>query len=392
MRRAGWERAAFVFFLLGVICVPAIAVANIGYGTCLIVTIVWRILAWRSGEDFLGPFRRTSPLHGPIAAFVLLSIASCFFSTLPSRSLEEIKGFGTFLILAFAIAFVRDEADLELVVDLWRLPAAYLILYGFAEVLGGKRGLGERLSGGISHMTFSGLVMVSCWCSVAAGSDAGDRAVRVSWISGVAQPSGSVILALSLTRNAYVGFFAGVLTVALVTRPRWTLLLPPALVAMYLLSPQAVRERARSSFDPADETALDRLAMWKAGEGMILDRPANRRRPQGASKGSCPVLPAANFVDPRPGHLHNNLITTAAETGIPSALAYLAYVAAFFVHARRRLADAPSPAVLAVTRGSMAAMAALFVGGMFEYNFGDVKMLMVTLLVSALPFTVRKPG
>lgn len=390
MRRAGWERAAFVFFLLGVICVPAIAVANIGYGTCLIVTIVWRILAWRSGEGFLGPFRRTSPLHGPIAAFVLLSIASCFFSTLPSRSLEEIKGFGTFLILPFAIAFVRDEADLELVVDLWRLPAVYLILYGFAEVLAGKRGLGERLSGGISHMTFSGLVMVfvlMLGCrGFGRGRPRGSRALDLAVAA-----AGAIILALSLTRNAYVGFFVGVLTVALVTRPRLALLIPLALVAMYLLSPQAVRERALSSFDPADETALDRLAMWKAGERMIMDRPFFGVGP-GRVKELYPVYRQPGFVDPRPGHLHNNLITTAAETGIPSALAYLAYVAAFFVHARRRLLLAPSPAVLAVTRGSMAAMAALFVGGMFEYNFGDVKMLMVTLLVSALPFTVRKPG
>jgi O-antigen ligase len=390
MRRAGWERAAFVFFLLGVICVPAIAVANIGYGTCLIVTIVWRILAWRSGEDFLGPFRRPSPLHGPIAAFVLLSIASCFFSTLPSRSLEEIKGFGTFLILPFAIAFVRDEADLELVVDLWRLPAVYLILYGFAEVLAGKRGLGERLSGGISHMTFSGLVMVfvlMLGCrGFGRGRPRGSRALDLAVAA-----AGAIILALSLTRNAYVGFFVGVLTVALVTRPRLALLIPLALVAMYLLSPQAVRERALSSFDPADETALDRLAMWKAGERMIMDRPFFGVGP-GRVKELYPVYRQPGFVDPRPGHLHNNLITTAAETGIPSALAYLAYVAAFFVHARRLLLLAPSPAVLAVTRGSMAAMAALFVGGMFEYNFGDVKMLMVTLLVSALPFTVRKPG
>ena len=82
----------------------------------------------------------------------------------------------------------------------------------------------------------------------------------------------------------------------------------------------------------------------------------------------------------------------AAETGIPSAFAYLAFVAAFFVHARRRVAAAPSPGVRAVTLGSMAAMAALFVAGMFEYNFGDVKMLMATLVVSALPFAVRDPG
>ena len=40
----------------------------------------------------------------------------------------------------------------------------------------------------------------------------------------------------------------------------------------------------------------------------------------------------------------------------------------------------------ALARGALAANAALFVAGMFEYSFGDVEILRVMLVVLALPF------
>jgi hypothetical protein len=35
-------------------------------------------------------------------------------------------------------------------------------------------------------------------------------------------------------------------------------------------------------------------------------------------------------------------------------------------------------------------MAALFAAGMFEYNFGDVEVLMATLVVATLPFAAAR--
>jgi hypothetical protein len=37
-------------------------------------------------------------------------------------------------------------------------------------------------------------------------------------------------------------------------------------------------------------------------------------------------------------------------------------------------------------RGAVAVFAALFVAGMFEYNFGDVEILVPTLVLSVFPF------
>ena len=130
-------------------------------GLCLASAVAWRLRARAAGESFLGPFARMTPLHGPIGAFVLLSFLSCLFSTLPMRSLVQVKGFGTFLLVVFAAALLEDDKDVAAVVDVWRLTTLYLVLRGFIEWLSGADNLGERVSGGLSaYMTYAGLLLV----------------------------------------------------------------------------------------------------------------------------------------------------------------------------------------------------------------------------------------
>ena len=90
------------------------------------------------------------------------------------------------------------------------------------------------------------------------------------------------------------------------------------------------------------------------------------------------------------GHLHNNLVNIAAETGLPSAFAYLAIVVAVFAAGWPLSRDRTRPEVRSLARGALAANAALFVAGMFEYNFGDVEILRVMLVVLALPFAAAR--
>ena len=320
-----------------------------------------------------------------------LTVLSCFFSTLPSRSLVQLKGQGTFLILVFTVALLVDGEDVELALDLWRITAAYLVLRGFLEYAAGFDNLEARLKGGMSvHMTYAGLLMVFVFVLGARSLwGAGPRASRVA---DLLVAGGALVgVGLTLTRNTYLGLAAGAVAVALAVRPKLVLAVPVAAVLLVLALPASVKERALSTLDSKDETARDRLLMWRAGAQMVADRPFFGVGP-GRVKELYPVYRLPGFFEPRPGHLHNNVVNTAAETGIPSALAYLAFVAAFFVHAVRRLRTTPPGGPRAVLLGSIGAMTALFVAGMFEYNFGDVEVLMATLVVSALPFAGTRAG
>jgi O-antigen ligase len=366
LARRGLERIAFAFFLLGVGAVPSIAVANIALAVCGAATIAWRLLAARRGEDALAPFRRPSPLNGPIGALVVLTAASAVFSTLPSRSLPELKGLGTFGLAIFTVALLSKREDIALLLSLWRVTTLYLVVRGVLQWAAGANSTGLRITGGLSvYMTYAGLLM--CFALLFASL----AALGVS---------------LSLTRSAYVGLAVGLALILATAHARLLLALPVAVLAAALLVPAAVKARALSSFDPNDPTMRDRILMWRAGAAMVADRPLFGLGPKRV-KDLYPVYRRPGWVLPNPGHLHSNAVTIAAETGIPSLLAYLAFVGAFFVGAVRRLRGA-DPFDAAVVRGSLAVMAALFTSGLFEMNFGDVEVLMATLVIASLPFAL----
>ena len=62
---------------------------------------------------------------------------------------------------------------------------------------------------------------------------------------------------------------------------------------------------------------------------MVSERPFFGVGP-GRIKELYPLYRQPGFVEPAVGHLHDNAIHVAAETGVPSALAYLALVVARF--------------------------------------------------------------
>ena len=377
-----------MFFLLGVGCVPGIGVANICLGAALFCTLAWRLSARARGEDFLGPFRRTTPLHAPIGAFVLLSILSCAFSTLPSRSFIQIKGFGTFLLVVFVAALLDDEDDVRLFVDAWRTTALYLVLRGLVEWLAGADNLDARVSGGLSvYMTYAGLLLVFVPLLGSRGLSGGRRISRVA--DAIVAAAGVFAIALTLTRSAYLGLAIGLLVVLLAARPRVALVAPFGIALFVVIMPLAVRDRLMSATNSRDVTMNDRVAMWKAGAAMIRERPLFGVGP-GRVKALYPVYRVSGWVEPRPGHLHNNVVMIAAETGIPSLLAYLWFVGAFFAAALRQVRGlARGEPLRGVTLGAIGAMVSIFAAGMFEYNFGDVEVLMATLVVATLPFAGR---
>ena len=377
-----------MFFLLGVGCVPGIGVANICLGAALFCTLAWRLSARARGEDFLGPFRRTTPLHAPIGAFVLLSILSCAFSTLPSRSFIQIKGFGTFLLVVFVAALLDDKDDVRLFVDAWRTTALYLVLRGLVEWLAGADNLDARVSGGLSvYMTYAGLLLVFVPLLGSRGLSGGRRISRVA--DAIVAAAGVFAIALTLTRSAYLGLAIGLLVVLLAARPRLALVAPLGIALFVVIMPLAVRDRLMSATNPRDVTMNDRVAMWKAGAAMIRERPLFGVGP-GRVKALYPVYRVSGWVEPRPGHLHNNVVMIAAETGIPSLLAYLWFVGAFFSAALRQVRGlARGEPLRGVTLGAIGAMVSIFAAGMFEYNFGDVEVLMATLVVATLPFAGR---
>ncbi len=349
------------------------------------------VLSVRSRGALPGPGgRRSSPLFGPVALFVFLSVLSAVFSTDVVRSVVAVKGLVSFSLVLLVALLVDDDADAHVVVDAFRLTTLYLVLRGLVDwFLLGQDNVDARLSGGLSiYMTYAGLLMALALVLAARALTRGGPAPgRLA--DGLLAVAATVLVGLTFTRSAYLGLAAGLLVLVATARPRLGLVIPPLAVLLVLVLPSGVVERAATSFDRNDVTARDRLAMWRAGAVMVSERPLFGVGP-GRIKALYPHYRQPGFVEPSVGHLHDNVVNVAAETGIPSALAYLALVAVAALRAWPLARDRSRPGVRALARGALAANAALFVAGIFEYNFGDVEVLRLMLVVLALPFAAAR--
>jgi O-antigen ligase len=181
------------------------------------------------------------------------------------------------------------------------------------------------------------------------------------WMSGrsawSAVQAGSMVAALLLTqsRGAWLGAVAGMVSVPFLLYRTGTRLQPaggllkPALVLLLVAAGffslhGPARERLSRTFSTGHFDAAGRLFMWKAGLGMVRERPVTGTGPGGFGM----AYPAwhARGLAKNPGfpwfyteNAHNDFIQLPAELGIP-VFGLLAWVWVIFVWMALRLARA----------------------------------------------------
>ncbi len=382
-KRDPLSRALLILCLALALATSALAVANILLAAAL---LTWIARLRREGrwKDAFG-----HPVFFALAIFVALLAASAVFSLHPGRSLIALKGIFTFLMLPLFADVLETRDDLAAAANALALAALVLAGIGFWQYLHGANRLSDRIEATLSHyMTFSGLLLVVCLLFL--GRALEDRTSRLG--SAPAALALGATLLVTFTRNAYVGFVAALVLFFAIRRPRWIWAVVPVGVLVYFLSPAGIRLRLLSTFDPADPTNRDRLDMAVAGGRMIRDFPVFGL---GLTlvKPYYPLYRVPTSLRFRVPHLHDNLLQIAAESGLFAAGAYLAILACFFVVCLRRLRDEKDPRGRGLLAGSFLAVTGISVAGLFEYNFGDVEVLMTTLIVMAFPFSraFRRP-
>jgi O-antigen ligase len=202
-------------------------------------------------------------------------------------------------------------------------------------------------------------------------------------LPAVVAPVAAWALVVSQTRSAWIGAVLGLAAIAVLRAPRLLWLVGAAAAAVLVLRPAAVTERLTIG----DASSRDRYYMWQAGLDMVLDKPVFGQGP-GMILAVYPRYRWPEATHPMQPHLHNNLLQVAAERGLPGLAFFLWWAVAVFAaalrEARRGAADGPGWAAA----GALAAFAAVFVAGLFEYNLGDSEVLMLVLLLTAVPFAL----
>lgn len=327
---------------------------------------------------------RRAGIHPAILAYVAASLGAVVFSQDPRHSVTELGDLAT-LALVPMTASLLDPARWDRLLKALAAVAAASSLVGIWQYLHGSADLAHRLKGLTTHyMTFGGWTLVVVLLLVADMAFS-HRRRRLLWTFPVALLC-TAALFLSYTRNAWVGLGAGLVLMAAVWRPKAFLLYPLAALLLLAVLPRPVLDRVVSIVDLRQPANYDRLCMLVSAEQMIQDHPlfgvglgmVERRYPvyrrDDAPRWSVP-------------HLHNNVLQIAAERGLFGLAAYLWILGAFARHTWHALRR-PSQEAFPALAGCFLAVAGVTVAGLFEYNWGDAEVWILTLTCLAAPYAL----
>jgi len=329
---------------------------------------------------------------------------SAAFSPDPATSFYRSRQLLIFLIVPLTMRVARGSranATVHVIIAIGAISALIGIIQNY--VLGwGASGLDHRPHGLLGHyMTYSGVLMLVVCAAVARLVYRGTE-----WVwPAVAVPALFVALFATLSRNAWLGTFVGI--ICLLSLRNWKLLVAvPIFIGLFAVAaPAGIRERAFSSFDLTNATNADRLSMLKSGVAMVEDHPIVGVGPNMVPSAYLDKYKRPDARDPEPdltklngardakmrAHLHNVPMQLAAERGLPALLFWLAFVVIAARDLWRLAMRGPEPGMAAA---GLAALVAMLVAGLFEHNFGDSEFLILFLGMMTLPFAAvyRSPA
>jgi O-antigen ligase len=387
--QSSWiERSAYVS-LLAFAATPQFSIAAAGILLTL-TTVLWLTVVIVNRERIEVP-----QMFWPLAAYAGATLVASLFSVDPVTSFYDSKQLLLFAIVPITYRLFRGERTLtavDVIITIGALNAVYgIVQYGILD----HDNTAHRIQGNLGHyMTYSGVIMlVAC---LAAARVMFRRRDRV-W-AALVLPAVVVALALTLSRNAWVGACAGIGTLFLLRDFRLVALLPVVLGLAVAFAPKAVSDRfysmvslklavgAGQGAGSTVESNRDRLAMMLSGLNIIKDKPLTGVGPDMVIQ----VYPHYRnhlSVQQRNPHLHNVPLQIAAERGLPALAIWLWFVVTLIRDflARRKSSSLPSLAA-----GGLACVIAMLAAGMFEYNFGDSEFLMLFLVLVTLPYAADR--
>lgn len=319
----------------------------------------------------------------PLFFYAIWTLVATVFSRDPGESLRADKELLLLLVVPMAMRLLRGEYASRTVDVVISAGAAIALVGVFEYVFLDYGPLGKRPQGTLGHyMTYSGVLMLLVCAAAARLLFQPGRRI---W-PALMMPALFFALAVTLSRNAYVGALVGIAVLLLLRDFRLIALLPVAVAALVVLAPESVVNRVYSIFDLKDPSNRDRVAMARAGVAMINDEPLTGFGPDMVAH-VYPEYRTDDAVDREVPHLHNVPLQIAAERGIPAVVLWLWFV----IVAARDLLRLARREQSALAAAGLAALAAMVTAGLFEYNFGDSEFLVLLLALLTLPFAVRLP-
>ncbi|HET8547874.1 MAG TPA: O-antigen ligase family protein [Bryobacteraceae bacterium] len=346
---------------------------------------------------------RVPPIWLPLSIFLAGTLVSLMLSADPGAGLPQVRKLYVFLIVIVAATALRSAGDVARTFLLCGSAATLSALWSFVEFWQRWRAahelgrqfytyyIGDRTSGFMSHwMTFGGQISIVATLVTAVLLW---KAPPRRWLWWTAVSVMLAALLISFTRGMWLAAGAGGIYLIGRWRPKLLLLVPLLAVIAWLIAPEPLRQRVRSIYRPHGEqdSNYHRIVTWRTGIAMIRAHPWFGLGPEMPGREFRRFIPVVGPPLPEGwyGHLHNVYLQYAAERGVPVLLVFLWMVGKAlwdWLRAARR-STAESAAVL---HGCIAAVIAVLVAGIFEFNLGDSEVLMLFLALLACGY-VAKP-
>jgi O-antigen ligase len=375
-RPIGLERVAWLALMTFIAALQV----SIGVAQALLALtgILWLTLVLRNREKIEVPW-----MFWPLAAYAAATLVSALFAVDREVSLRDTKQLLLFAIIPIAYRLLpgrRTLAAVDVIITIGALEALFAIVqYAILNF----DNLGQRVQGSLTHyMTYSGVLMlVACTAAARIMFRRQDR----TW-TALVMPALLVALALTMTRNAWVGACVGIGLLFLLRDFRLIAILPVAAALFLAVAPTRVTERFYSTFSLTDPTNRDRVAMMKSGVRIIKDHPLTGVGPDGVRLVYMVYRDrmAERQLNP---HLHNVPMQIAAERGLPALAIWIWFIVVLIRDLARKTR---SSSLRSLPTAALAAVVAMLAAGMFEYNFGDSEFLMLFLLLVTLPYAADR--
>ena len=339
--------------------------------------VAWVVLLVTKRRRFVVP-----SFFWPLLVYAGLSLVSSARSVNPAMSFKNCRNLLLLLVVPMAVAAFKRAVDIDLaygaILASGFANAVYAIGYSLL-----KASPGERVRGFMGHyMTQGGLL--SLFGAVALGYVVFGRGKRrLFWAAGLILASYALVL--TLTRSGWIGLGVALCVILLIWRPKSLLVIPVLAGLALVVSPRPVRDRALSIISLRDPANQYRLEYARAGLRIIADYPLFGTGPDTVDMVFQNPKYGLSEIAKRNVHLHSDVMQIGAERGLLGLAAWLAFVVMAVIALIRRVTD-ETPGRQAPSAGALAALAAVFVAGLFEYNFGDSEIATLLLFVITLPF------
>ncbi len=324
-------------------------------------------------------------------AFILLLVFSFFeiISTILSidfrTSFKDLKEILLFFIVPLTLNLTKKKEDFKT----FNYALSFAIFLSFilsvleySGIITGR----ERASGFLSHyMTQSGILMLFSILSLSM-TFFEKRKRRLLWLFLFLISIFSLIL--TMTRSAWIGAILGLAIITILFKPKLLIFFIIFAIIIAFLSPESVKKRFISTFDPKDETVKERIYMAKGGLKIILKYPIFGTGLDTAKIAYKKFKPPEAIRDVP--HLHSNILQIGGELGIPALTVWLLFILFSFIDNYKIWKISHEKFTKFSGLVGAGVIVSFFVAGLFEFNFGDSEVKMLFLYLITYPFALKE--